>query len=136
MPSDHDSLESLTAFAMELADIGAAVCMEHFRQPLDVESKPDNSPVTIADRGAEAAMRKRISEKYPAHGIHGEEHGADNSDAEHTWVIDPIDGTKSFISGMPTFGTLIAYLENQIPKIGIINVPALNERWLKARPLR
>jgi len=92
-----------------------------------VESKPDFSPVTIADKLAEEKMREIIVKEFPSHGIIGEEFGSDNSDAEYVWVIDPIDGTKSFISGALGFGTLIALLKNGRPIIGVINHPILNE---------
>jgi myo-inositol-1(or 4)-monophosphatase len=92
-----------------------------------VESKLDSSPVTIADKLAEEKMRKLINREFPDHGIIGEEFGKDNSDAEYVWVLDPIDGTKSFISGALTFGTLIALLKKGRPIIGVINHPILNE---------
>jgi len=88
------------------------------------------SPVTIADQKAEEIMRKLIEERYPEHGIYGEEFGSVRTDAEYVWVLDPIDGTKSFITGKPLFGTLIACLKNGIPIIGIIDQCVLNERWL------
>ena len=94
--------------ALALADAAGAIIRGYFRQRVEVIDKPDASPVTIADRDSEAAMRRLIAEGFPAHGIFGEEYGADRADAEFVWVLDPIDGTKSFISGVPLFGTLIA----------------------------
>jgi len=119
----------LTQFADSLADVADALAMQWFRKPLDVERKEDLSPVTQADRAIEAEMRKRISERFPTHGIFGEEFENARIDSEHVWVLDPIDGTKSFVSGMPTFGALIACLKNGQPDIGIISIPPMKERW-------
>lgn len=131
-----DNLEDLSIFALRLADAAGAVSMQYFRRVLDVEHKADHSPVTIADRAVEATMRERIEAKYPTHGIFGEEHGKENTDSTQLWILDPIDGTKSFITGMPTFGTLIAHLENGVPVLGVIDIPATGERWLgvKGKP--
>ena len=104
----------------------------HFRTPLAVDDKADLTPVTIADRGAEAAMRRMIESRFPDHGILGEEFGRVRDDAEYVWVLDPIDGTKSFISGVPLFGTLIALTRAGRPIIGVIDQPILRERWLGA----
>ncbi len=98
--------------------------------PFTVDSKADASPVTIADRDAESAMRALIEAEFPAHGILGEEHGELRPDAEYVWVLDPIDGTKSFISGIPLFGTLIGLLHRGRPVLGVIDQPVLKERWL------
>jgi fructose-1,6-bisphosphatase/inositol monophosphatase family enzyme len=89
--------------------------------------KSDFSPVTIADKLAEEKMRELIQKEFPSHGIIGEEFGKENPDAEYVWVLDPIDGTKSFISGALSFGTLISLLKNGKPIIGVINHPILNE---------
>jgi inositol-phosphate phosphatase / L-galactose 1-phosphate phosphatase / histidinol-phosphatase len=127
---DQADLDDIAAFAATLADLAAPVALRYFRQKLEVESKADASPVTIADREIELAIRQRIGERFPDHGLFGEEHGLDRAEAASLWVIDPIDGTKSFITGMPTFGTLIAYLEGGVPKAGIIDHCALRERWV------
>ena len=95
-----------------------------------MESKDDESPVTIADRAAELAMRTAVEERYPNHGIIGEEFGMKSQDAEFVWVFDPIDGTKSFITGKPLFGTLIALLHKGTPIIGVIDQCVLKERWV------
>lgn len=121
--------EAYVALAGRLADASGAVIQRYFRQPLAVDDKPDSSPVTIADREAEAAIRDILAHEVPAHGVFGEEHGLDRVDAEHVWVIDPIDGTKSFVSGVPLFGTLIALLHRGRPVLGIIDQPILGERW-------
>ncbi len=128
MPSSE--LSNIVTFATELADIGRSNCMKYFRQPLEIDSKADLSPVTIADRSVELLMRQQIEDNYPAHGIFGEEHGQENIDRPELWVLDPIDGTKSFITGMPTFGSLISFLKNGKPIVGILEMPALNERWV------
>ena len=120
------------ALAEALADEAGRVVRGYFRQPVAVDDKPDSSPVTIADREAEAAMRRLIAARFPEHGIFGEEHGQDRADAEFVWLLDPIDGTKSFISGVPLFGTLIALLHNGRPVLGIIDQPISRERWIGA----
>lgn len=125
-------LLELIAFAERLADAAKPVALKYFRNPLEVERKSDTSPVTIADREVELIMRKMISAQYPQHGIFGEEHGQANVKHPKTWVLDPIDGTKSFITGMPTFGTLIAFLNQGKPVIGVVDMPAMAERWLGA----
>lgn len=102
----------------------------YYRQRIIVESKADASPVTKADRIVESQIRHIISQRHPDHSIIGEEHGTHHNLADYTWVIDPIDGTKSFISGMPTFGTLIGITHHQQPKIGVIDMPMLDERWI------
>jgi inositol-phosphate phosphatase/L-galactose 1-phosphate phosphatase/histidinol-phosphatase len=124
--------EPFIAFANHLADLAAAAVRPHFRQPIAVDSKADLSPVTIADREAEQAMRHRIEADFPAHGIIGEEFGRLREDADYVWVLDPIDGTKSFISGVPLFGTLIALLRRGRPLLGIIDQPIARERWVGA----
>jgi histidinol phosphatase-like enzyme (inositol monophosphatase family) len=118
------------ALAGRLADAAGAVAMRYFRGTLAVDAKADASPVTVADREAEMAMRSILEAECPEHGIFGEEHGRARLDAEYVWVLDPIDGTKSFVIGKPLFGNLIALLRGGRPLVGIINCPALNERWV------
>jgi inositol-phosphate phosphatase / L-galactose 1-phosphate phosphatase / histidinol-phosphatase len=115
--------------AEALADAAGAVIRPYFRQKIAVDDKADASPVTIADREAEQAMRRLIETQFPADGIFGEEFGAVRAGAEWVWVLDPIDGTKSFISGIPLFGTLIALLHHGRPVLGIIDQPISHERW-------
>ncbi|MGB1239403.1 MAG: histidinol-phosphatase [Pseudomonadales bacterium] len=103
---------------------------QYFRQRISVDNKADDSPVTIADRLTEQRMRELIEARHPEHSILGEEHGVAHSDSPWQWVLDPIDGTKSFISGMPTFGTLVALTEDSAPRIGVIDMPMLDERWV------
>lgn len=117
--------------AERMADAARPVVMRFFRtSALAIDAKADASPVTVADREAEAAMRRMIAEAFPEHGVVGEEHGATRPDAEYVWVLDPIDGTKSFVTGKPLFGTLIALLHRHRPVIGVIDMPALGERWV------
>jgi inositol-phosphate phosphatase/L-galactose 1-phosphate phosphatase/histidinol-phosphatase len=125
-------LDAYLALAAELADAAGAAIRPYFRTRLTVDEKADLSPVTAADRAAEMAMRQRIAARYPDHGIIGEEFGADRADAEFVWVLDPIDGTKSFISGVPLFGTLIALARRGRPILGIIDQPISRERWIGA----
>lgn len=120
------------ALAERLAEAARPVIRKYFRTPVAVDDKPDDSPVTIADREVEATMRVLIAEAYPQHGILGEEHGRHNVDAEWVWVLDPIDGTKAFITGKPSFGTLIALAHRGRPVLGIIDQAILGERWLGA----
>lgn len=122
----------LVAFAERLADVGGAVVRRHFRTPLKVDDKADSSPVTVADREAEAAIRALIEAERPDDGIVGEEHGTRNADAEWVWVIDPIDGTKSFVGGRPIFGTLVALLHRGAPVLGVIDQPVIGDRWVGA----
>lgn len=116
--------------ANAMADAVRGTVRPYFRQRLAVDAKADSSPVTIADREAETAMRKMIIEAFPEHGIRGEEFGVYQPEAEWVWVLDPIDGTKSFISGSLAFGTQIALLHNGVPVLGIIDQPITCERWL------
>jgi len=125
-------LDQYLALATQLADAAGEAIRPHFRQPLAVDDKPDLSPVTVADRAAEAVMRQLIAARFPTHGILGEEFGRERESADFTWVLDPIDGTKSFISGVPLFGTLIALAYQGRPILGIIDQPILRERWIGA----
>jgi inositol-phosphate phosphatase/L-galactose 1-phosphate phosphatase/histidinol-phosphatase len=123
-PQDHLDL------ANAMADAVRKIVRPYFRQRLAVDAKADSSPVTVADREAETAMRKMIGEAFPSHGIRGEEFGVYQPEAEWVWVLDPIDGTKSFISGSLAFGTQIALLHGGTPVLGIIDQPITCERWL------
>lgn len=101
-----------------------------FRSRLIVEAKGDASPVTEADRGAERAMRAHLSHALPAHGVIGEEYGEDRSDAEWVWVLDPVDGTRAFVTGRPLFGTLVGLLHRGAPVLGVLDQPVTGERWV------
>jgi histidinol phosphatase-like enzyme (inositol monophosphatase family) len=120
----------LVALANSLADAARPIAARYFRTPVTVDDKADASPVTIADREAETAMRTLLDSRVPQHGVFGEEHGAVRTDAEFVWVLDPIDGTKAFITGLPIFGTLIALLHRGVPVLGIIDQPISKERWV------
>jgi inositol-phosphate phosphatase/L-galactose 1-phosphate phosphatase/histidinol-phosphatase len=124
VPSDF------VALANTLADAARPIAARYFRTPVTVDDKADLSPVTIADREAETAMRTLLDKTVPQHGVFGEEHGAVRTDAEYVWVLDPIDGTKAFITGLPIFGTLIALLHRGVPVLGVIDQPISRERWL------
>ena len=117
-------------FANFLADESSIIINKYFRTKININKKKDSTPVTIADQNTELKIRELISSKYPSHGILGEEYEQINTKAEFMWVIDPIDGTRSFIAGHKDFGTLIALLHNNKPILGIINCPAHNERWV------
>ncbi len=121
------------AFAGRLADAAAAIVLGYFRTAISVDDKADASPVTIADREAEAAMRALIAKERPGDGIIGEEFGRERADAGRVWVLDPIDGTKSFISGRPMFGTLVGLAVDGVPELGVIDCAAVGERWTGAR---
>jgi myo-inositol-1(or 4)-monophosphatase len=120
-------MKEFKEFAKILADASGVIIKNYFRTKVNIDAKSDNSPVTIADKKAEEIMRELIMKTFPDHGIIGEEFGMHNSEAEYQWILDPIDGTKSFISGAVTFGTLIALTKNGQPIIGVINQPILNE---------
>lgn len=120
----------LVALANSLADAARPIAARYFRTPVTVDDKADQSPVTIADREAETAMRVLLEKHVPQHGVFGEEHGAVRTDAEYVWVLDPIDGTKSFITGVPLWGTLIALLHRGRPVLGCIHQPVLGQLML------
>jgi len=120
------------AFANRLADAAGAAIRPYFRAEHGLESKPDQSPVTLADRAAERAMRDLIRADYPDDGIQGEEYGVHEGTSGRLWVLDPIDGTRAFISGRPIFGTLIALVLEDWPMLGVIDQPIIGERWLGA----
>ena len=118
------------ALALRLADVAGAAIRPLFRGQWRHECKSDRSFVTEADRAAETAMRRLIEDTFPTDGIIGEEYGTRNEGAGRQWVLDPIDGTTSFIAGRPIFGTLIALLQDGWPVLGIIDQPVSGERWV------
>ena len=126
--TEHD-----IALARRLADAAGAAIRPFFRTRFATESKADDSPVTQADRAAEAAMRAILEAERPGDGIIGEEYGNAGEGADRQWVLDPIDGTRSFIAGRPIFGTLIALMEGGRPVLGVIDQPIAGERWIGAR---
>ncbi len=120
------------AFVDRLAQVSGEVILPFFRTAIGAEDKSRGGvfdPVTEADRGAEAAMRRLIGQTFPGHGVIGEEYGRDRPDAEYVWVLDPIDGTKSFISGLPTWGTLIGLMHRGRPVYGMMAQPFTRERF-------
>ncbi len=122
--------EALLALVPRLADAARAAILPHYRSQLLVDDKLDASPVTIADRGAEKAMREILEAERPEDGIIGEEFGRVREEADWVWVLDPVDGTKSFVTGRPTFVTLIGLLYQGRPVMGVIDQPVLDERWI------
>ncbi|MBS9777517.1 MAG: inositol monophosphatase family protein [Gammaproteobacteria bacterium] len=122
-------LQEYFAFANTLANVAQSITLPYFTQGSTITYKVDESPVTEADTKCEKALREYIKTNYPTHGILGEEYGIDQHDSLFTWVIDPIDGTKSFIDQNPEFGTLIALLYDGKPIVSIIDMPALSQRY-------
>jgi len=120
------------ALAARLADAAGAVIRPHFRTALVSDRKGDATPVTIADREAEKAMRAILGTERPEDGVLGEEFGITNADARRQWVLDPIDGTAGFLAGRPIFGTLIALMVDGWPVLGVIDQPISGERWVGA----
>jgi len=119
--------------ALELADLADALTLEHFRSDqLVVETKPDLTPVSEADRAVEALLRKRIGEERPDHGVVGEEFGHEGG-RHARWILDPIDGTKNYIRGIPVFATLIALQRDGVGALGVCSAPALGRRWWAVR---
>ncbi len=132
-PMQESELKSLVQFACSLADVAGETILPYFRRSIVIDNKLDNGdfdPVTVADRNAESAMRELIERHYPLHGIFGEEFGQTKSQCGLTWVLDPIDGTRAFISGLPVWGVLIALFDGAQPIIGIMDQPFTGERFI------
>lgn len=123
-------MQDFIDLSTHLANEAGEIIRPYFRAGVDVDSKSDDSPVTIADRSVEKRLRAILEEERPEDGIIGEEFGIKESKNQYDWVLDPIDGTKSFIAGRPSFGTLIALCENSVPVLGIIDQSILKERWI------
>jgi histidinol-phosphatase len=123
-------IEAGLTLALELAEIADAITVERFRAvDLVVETKPDLTPVTEADQAVERALREHIAARTRGHGVLGEEYGDDIGAGEFRWVIDPIDGTKSYVRGVPVWATLIALEHLEVPVVGVVSAPALGTRW-------
>lgn len=125
----HPLLDEHVEFIQELADAARA----YLGRTTGVgafDTKSDSSPVTEFDRGLELMLRSLIAERYPAHGIVGEEFPHDRADAEYVWIMDPIDGTKSFVAGIPVFTTLVALCHRGTPVLGLIDAPTTGDRWI------
>ncbi|TNE60948.1 MAG: histidinol-phosphatase [Alphaproteobacteria bacterium] len=132
-PLSPEQITELTRFACRLADAAAEVTLGYFKKPVNVIDKADGArfdPVTAADRGAEEAIRALIEAEYPDHAIFGEEFGRKQTGSPFEWILDPVDGTRAFISGLPVWGTLIALYHEGEPLIGVIDQPYLRERYL------
>ncbi len=123
-----EELQDARSFAEQIAQEAGELTLGYFRKPIEVERKLDNSPVTIADRESESLLRERILHRYPEHAVIGEEFGeGGDHGSSFTWVLDPIDGTKSFVKGIPLYCVLVALLHEQQPLLGVIHNPALGE---------
>ena len=131
-PILRPAIDALIRAAEAAADVAGAAIRPLFRAGLQTELKPDQTPVTVADRTAEQAMRAVLAQRFPDHGILGEEFGLDNPRARLRWVLDPIDGTRAFITGRPVFGTLIGLLDGDTPILGLIDQCVTGERWIGA----
>lgn len=141
MRNEFSTQNGVPDIIREMAAVSAAETLPYFRQPLHVENKLANEsegsaqafdPVTIADKNTETALRKLINQRFPDHGILGEEYGAENLEAEFVWVLDPIDGTRLFVSGLPLWGTLIALCHEGKPILGAMIQPVLGEIFVGA----
>ena len=128
-PAVLEFLPEFLQFASTVADAARRPSLRYFRAGPELLIKADGSPVTVADRETEQVIRNLLSRSYPRHAVMGEEHGWTPSDQPYTWIVDPIDGTKSYLAGVPTFGMLLALLYDGAPVLGIIDIPALDERW-------
>lgn len=133
MQAMNEDYTAFVDFAQRLGDVAGDILRQHFRMPVSVERKADQSPVTLADRAVEDALRRLIEKEYPEHGIIGEEFGDVRDHAPFQWVLDPIDGTRSFLGGYPIFTSLIALVHEQVPVLGLITQPIARERWLGVR---
>jgi histidinol phosphatase-like enzyme (inositol monophosphatase family) len=131
----HTSLQPLLDFALDAAWQAGRITLGYFQTQVQVERKSDYSPVTIADRESEKKLRALIGNAWPDHGILGEEFGSTDATTDFTWIIDPIDGTKSFVQGVPLYAVLVALTERKQPVIGVAHFPALHETVYAARGL-
>lgn len=128
-----DDIRQTLELARDLAEEAGRLTMGYFRSTFAVDYKADNSPVTVADREAEQLIRRRLADRFPEHGILGEEFGTSKTDSPWTWMIDPIDGTKSFIHGVPLYAVLIALAHEGEPVLGVIHCPPLAETVYAAK---
>lgn len=123
----HEDLSSLRAFAAELAYLAGRVTLRYYQTDVGVELKSDDSPVTIADKEAERLMRELIEQRFPQHSILGEEEGETRPGASFRWILDPIDGTKSFVAGVPMYTVLVGLEREGVPVVGAVAIPPTNE---------
>lgn len=140
-----DQIDHMLARAIEVTVQASAIPMAHFRKPLELVAKADESPVTIADRDTETFIRRKLAEAFPEDGLFGEEFGVAEGRSGALWIIDPIDGTRSFITGNPLFGMLLGRVVAGVPEVGVVRMPALGETfagargrgaWLNGAPIR
>jgi inositol-phosphate phosphatase / L-galactose 1-phosphate phosphatase / histidinol-phosphatase len=122
--------DDIVATSLRIADVASAIVRERFRKPFEFESKSDASPVTEVDRLVEQRCRELLAQERPTDGVIGEEFGVERPQADWQWIVDPIDGTRAFMAGRPTFGTLIAVAYCGTPVLGIIDQPVVGDRWL------
>ncbi len=127
--TDETLAAECVALAQRLADAASEITLSYFRTPLSIEEKDDETPVTKADRDTEASLRAMIEAAFPDHGIIGEEYGQDRPDADYVWVLDPIDGTLSFINGVPLYTTIVGLVRDGKPWFGLVDQPVLKDRW-------
>lgn len=125
-----DNVELILDTANALADKAAQTASSYFRSGLEIDLKGDESPVTVADKQIEREVRETLATAFPDHAVLGEEYGAGDLSSEHVWVVDPIDGTRSFISGHPLYGFLLAHMKNGFCELGMISMPELGERYI------
>ena len=134
MTGDYDDYMS---FAVDVAFQAGRLALSHFQRPIAIDRKSDDSPVTVADRGAEELMRELIASRYPEHSILGEEMGETSSSGSdspsHRWILDPIDGTRSFIHGVPLWGVLIGLEVDSEMVVGVCYLPGLDEMYAAAK---
>jgi len=133
VPVDEAHLDAWLAFALDCCDEADAMALRSFRRDMVIETKPDRSFVTEVDRAIETRIRERISERYPGHGVVGEEFGTEAGQGSVRWYIDPIDGTHNFMRGVPLFGTLLAVEVDGELQVGVMSAPALGCRWFARR---
>ncbi|MFO1175115.1 MAG: inositol monophosphatase family protein [Paracoccaceae bacterium] len=140
-----DQIDQMLARAIEVTVQASAIPMTHFRKPLELVAKADETPVTIADRDTETFIRRKLAEAFPEDGLFGEEFGVAEGRSGALWIIDPIDGTRSFITGNPLFGMLLGRVVAGVPEVGVVRMPALGETfagargrgaWLNGAPIR
>ena len=122
-------------FALETADAADVVARRWFRRDVEIATKPDRTYVTAADREIERLVRTRLADRFPAHGIVGEEYGDEDRPGEFRWIVDPIDGTANFVRGVPVFALLLAVERDGELQAGVVSAPAMGERWFAARGL-
>jgi histidinol-phosphatase len=130
---DEAELDRWLAFALELCDAADATASGAFRRDMVISTKPDRTFVTETDRAIELALRERIADAFPGHGIVGEEYGTTDPGASVRWYLDPIDGTHNFMRGVPLFGTLIGIERDGELQVGVVSAPALGGRWYARR---